>query len=603
MPRIGSVFLSLTLFTLPALAEDVRFSMSVDRQKVGTEDTFTLEIIVGGAPHGAAVRFPTPPSFEILGRAVSDQMSFSAGAGGAGIITSLKKHTFTMRALKTGKLTIPPAILSSAGREYRTNSITLEVLEGRLGGDRPRRHAAPFGLPPGFGFPDDDMESLVDPEIPTSDSDLFLRATLDKTEAVVGEQLTYSLHIYARLDLSSVDNVKPPKLDGFYSADVRAPTTLMPEQRLLNGVPYRQYLLRSRAIFPLKPGTITIEPAEADITTGNLFASRRVSRTSNAVTVKVGPLPPGGQSGLVGQWRLGREVSQSRVSLGDPLQVKVRVQGKGNLQAVQLPALNAPAAFRTYDPETKDSTETKGHALMGQRTVEYTLLPQQTGTFVLPAMRLEYFDPEAKAWETSSVEPITITVEPAKGGSNGGGSGVASLEGAKNQLVGGGLKSLRHTASFVAPGGPLWNRPWFLPVTLAPLIFSLVALGFGLVRQAAGQQSPEALKRQQAKAAHQRLVGAQRLATEGSTADFYAEVEHALVSFLEAKLSAPLKGLTRPELTARLDLAGVASTDRDRIAAVFELCDLGRYAPGMGETSARKRALEEAARAMEGWPA
>jgi len=447
------------------------------------------------------------------------------------------------------------------------------------------------------------MEALVEPEIPTSDSDLFLRATLDKAEAVVGEQLTYTLHIYARLDLSSVDNVKPPKLDGFYSADVKVPTTLMPEQRLLNGVPYRQYLLRSRAIFPLKPGTITIEPAEADITTGNLFASRRVNRKSNAVTVKVSPLPPGGKSGLVGQWRLSRELSQSKVTLGEPLQVKVRVQGKGNVQTVQLPALNAPAAFRTYDPEAKDTTEAKGNALMGQRTLEYTLLPQQTGTFVLPALRLEYFDPSSKSWETTSVEPVPITVEPGTvGAAVGVSSPTAAVDGPKNQLIGGGLRPLRHTASFIAPGGPLWGRPWFLPLAFVPLLFALVTLGFALVQKATGKKSPEALQRLQAKAAQQRLVEAQRLATGGSTAEFYAEVEHALVSFLEAKLGASLKGLTRPELAQRLEPSGVAPGDRDRIIAVFELCDLGRYAPGMGEASARRRAIEEAARAMEGWP-
>lgn len=602
MRRTGSALLTL-LVAMPAFAADVQFYMSVDRQKVGTEDTFVLEIVLGGAPQGAVVQFPAPADFEVLSRAVSDQMSFSAGAGGAGIITTMKKHTLTMRALRAGKLTIPAAVLSTEGREYRTSPVTMEVVEGRLGGERRRRPTSPFDLP-GFGFPGVDPEALAEPEVPTSDSDLFLRATLDKAEVVVGEQLTYTLHIYARLDLSSVDNVKPPKLDGFYSADVRVPTTLMPEQRVINGIPYRQYLLRARAIFPLKPGTVTIEPAEADITTGNLFASRRVARKSNPVTVKVTPLPPGGKTGLVGQWRLSREVSATTVALGDPVQVKLKVQGKGNVQAVQLPPLNAPAGLRTYDPEAKDSTEAKGNALIGQRTVEYTLLPQQTGTFVLPALRLEYFDPSTKTYETSSVEPVTVTVEPSSAGATtmGGASAIANPDAPKNQLVAGGLRPLRHTATLQSPGGPLWGRPWFLPLTLFPLTLSVLALGVTFARQAAAKKSPEALQRLQAKAAQQRLVVAQGLLARGSTVDFYAEVEHALVSFLEAKLGAPLKGLTRPELVARLDAAGVPSAERDRIAAVFELCDLGRYAPGMGEPSARRRAIDEAAAALEGWP-
>lgn len=606
MARTGSALLALlsTSVALPALAGEVQFYMSVDRQKVGTEDTFTLEIVVGGAPQGAVVQFPPPKDFEVLSKAVSDQMSFSAGMGGAGVITTLRKHTLTLRALKTGHLTIPGAVLATSGKELRASPVSLEVVEGRLSAERPRRSRTPFGLPPGFGFPDDDLQSLVEePDLPTSDSDLFLRATLDKAEAVVGEQLTYSLSIFSRVALSSVDNVKPPKLDGFFSADVKAPTTLMPEQRLINGVPYQQYLLRSRAIFPLKTGTISIEAAEADITTGSLFAGRRLSRKSNPVKVTVHPLPPGGTSTLVGQWRLTREVAQTQVALGEPVQVKVKVQGRGNVQSVRLPPLNAPAAFRTYDPEAKDNVEVKGNALVGQRTVEYTLLPQQTGTFLLPAMRLEYFDPSSKAYEATTAEPVAIVVGPASRAAPSASTAVA--EGAdtpKNQLVGGGLKPIRHTASFESSAGPLWSRGWFLPLALAPVAFSLLGLGVGLVRQRSGRRSPEALQRLKANAAKKRLLSAQRLAAAGSTGDFYAEVEHALTSFLEAKLGTPLKGLTRPELTARLEGTTAAPEVRQRVAAVFELCDLGRYAPGMGEPSARRRALEDAAAAMEGWP-
>lgn len=603
MPRIGSALLTLVL-SLPASAEEVQFYMSVDRQKVGTEDTFALEIVIGDAPSGASVQFPSSPNFEVLGRSQSDQMSFSAGLGGAGVITSVKKHTLTLRALRAGKLTIPAAVLTAGGKEYRTSPITLKVVEGRLGSDRPRRRSSPFGLPPGFGFPDDDFEAMVEPDVAPSDADLSLRATLDKTEVVVGEPITYSLSIVSRLDLSSVDNVKPPKLDGFYSADIKAPTTLMPEQRVINGVPYRSYLLRSRALFPLKPGTLTIEPAEADISRGTFFSSRHVSRKSNALTVKVLPLPPGGSTNVVGQWKLTREVSQVTASLGEPLQVKLRVQGRGNLQAVQLPPLNAPAAFRTYDPETKDSTEVRGNALVGQRTAEYTLLPQQTGTFVLPALTFQYFDPSEKSWETTTVEPVSVTITAARASAVAASPSGAqpALDAPKNQLVGGGLRPLRHAASFAMPASPLWSRGWFIPLTLAPLALSLAGLGFGLARRATAHQSPEALQRHQAKAAHHRLLGAQRLAEGASASAFYAEVQRAVESFLEAKLGAPVKGFTRPELTARLEAAGVPADARVRFAAVLELCDLGRYAPGLGEATARERALSEATAAMEGWP-
>ncbi len=61
-------------------------------------------------------------------------------------------------------------------------------------------------------------------------------------------------------------------------------------------------------------------------------------------------------------------------------------------------------------------------------------------------------------------------------------------------------------------------------------------------------------------------------------------------------------GLTRPQLDEAMTAAKVPEPVRKRVLAVFENCDLGRYAPGMGDPSARRHALDDAAHAMEVWP-
>lgn len=615
MRRTGSALALVLLASATALAE-VEFTMQADRQKVGTEDTFRLEIVVANAPEGAVLQLPAPQDFEVLGRSESTQMSYTMGAGGAGVIKQVRKHTLTMRANRPGTLTIPPAALQTATKQFKTQPVTLEVVRGRLAPERPTRRAPPnpFGLPPGFpGIPDLDdddplahvplPEPLDEPAIPRGDSDLFLRMSVDKGEVYVGEQVMLTIHIYSRVDLASVDGVTMPKLEGFLSQDFKSPTQLMPESRTISGVPYREYLLRQKALFPMKAGEQHIDAPEADITTGVFFAGRRVYRKGNEVKLKVRPLPPGGQTSVVGRWRLAREVSQTEVALGEPVQVKLVVEGRGNLQTVQLPPLGAPASFKTFDPETTDKPSTSKSHVGGSRTVEYTLVPQQTGTFTLPALTLQYFDPEQRRYEETRVDEVTLTVRPGTGGSTVVTvPGVpVGLDGPKNQLVGGGLKSLRHTARFAPPAKATWAQRWFLPVAAAPFALTLLGFGFAFVRGALGQQSPEAKKKQQAKAARRRLAAAEKLLKQGSTADFYAEVARALTSFMEAKLDAPVAGLTRAELSEKLAAAGIEEAERARIGAVLETCDMGRYAPGMGEAAARRRALEDAALAMEGW--
>ncbi len=615
MARTGSALaVALLLAAAPALAE-VEVTMQADREKVGTEDTFRLEIVVANAPEGAVVQLPAAEDFEVLGRSQSTQMSYSLGPGGAGVITQVQKHTLTMRANRTGTLTIPPAAVQTAAKLYKTRPVVIEVVRGRLSPERAKRGQPPtnpFGFPPGFpgfgGLDDQDdplggEPRLDEPTVPRGDSDLFLRMSLDKSEAYVGEQVMVTIHLYSRVDLSSVDSVTMPKLDGFLSQDFKTPNQLMSEQRVIGGVPYREYLLRQKAVFPLKAGTVTIEAPEADITTGIFYAGRRVHRRGNELKLVVRALPPGPATTAVGRWRLSREVSQTEVALGEPVQVKLVLQGRGNLQGVQLPPLGAPAAFKVFDPETSDKPSTSKSHVGGTRTIEYTLVPQQTGTFVLPALTVPSFDPETRKYDELRVDEITLKVNPGAGGASVGPNPTVpmGLDGPKNQLIAGGLKSLRHTAHFRPPASSLTAQRWFLPLALAPLGLTVLMGAFLFARGALGAETPESLKKKQARAARKRLAAGEKLLKTGSTADFYAEIERALTSFMSAKLGTPVTGLVRADLVTKLTEAGVAEAERVRIVAVLETCDLGRYAPGMGEFGARRKALSDAAAAMEGW--
>jgi hypothetical protein len=623
MARTGNALAiaGLLLAAAPSVAAELEFYMTVDRNKVGTEDTFRCEIVVSNAPEGAVVQFPAPNDFEVLSRSESTQMSYSVGAGGMGQIKQVRKYTLILRATRAGALTIPAAGLQTASRTYKTDAIKLEVVPGRLAPDprtQKRPSPNPFGLPPGLppGFPFSDDDDLAAPgpgldpfeeddvSIPRSDSDLFLRASLDRPEVYVGEQVTLSLYIYSRIDLMGVDSVIMPKLEGFLAQDIATPTNLAPEMRTIGGVPYRAYLLRSKALFPMRPGDVTIEPVESDISSGVFpFSGRKIRRKSNALSLKVKAVPRGVAN--VGRWRLSSTVNQTDVALGEPVQLKLILEGRGNLKAVTLPKLDAPSSFRVFDPQQTEKTSVVKNHVGGQRVVEYVLVPQQTGTFTLPALVLEYFDPESQQVETSAIDAVTITVRPSGTGAQATSvpTNTAPVDpAARNQLVGGGLKPLRNTATFSEVKPAAWSRPAFPSLALGPVGLGLLLGLAALIRGQFGREDAQRRLDRQAKAARKRLAQAQKVSATGSTSDFYAEVEKALRSFLEARLGQPVSGLTRPQLDTAMQGAQVPDDVRARVLGVFETCDLGRYAPGMGDAAARRRALDDAAHAMEVWP-
>ncbi len=612
---LKAALLALT-FAGTAFAE-VEFYQTVDHPEVGLEDTFRLTIVVSDAPDGAQLKFPASGDLEVLSTSQSTQASYHLGGGGSGVIQRVQKYVRVMRATRVGTINIPPATLTTSNKTYRTESIQLTVKKGRLHDSQAQRPLPdpfrnfPFpSLPDPFAGQggDEDEDAAPDIDIPRSDSDLFLRATVDKQDLFVGEQTTLSLYIFSRVDLSSVDQVSMPKLDGFWSEDVESPNQLSGEQKIINGVPYRAYLLKRRALFPVKAGKLTINSAEADITTGFLFAGHRVHRKSNELTLRVRPLPPGApgpvSNASVGEWRLSTEVSQTQTELGQPVTVRVSLEGRGNLKNSTLPPLTGPAALKIYDPTTSDRPTVTRGKIGGRRTQEYLVMAQQTGTFTLPALSLHYFNPEAQKYETTRTDPITLTVVPGAGGTTAlskAGPAVANEGAPKNVLAAGGLRALRHQASFEEKAAPAWRRPFFLPALLSPVGLWL-ALGIaGLVRSRLSHEDDASKKSKQAREARRRLAGAEKLKERGAADAFYGEVEKALLQFLEAKLGIPVGGLRREDLSERLRAAGVPAEQQQRVVSVLDDCDVGRFAPGAAGPEARDRALDAAAAAMEAW--
>jgi hypothetical protein len=617
MRRIGSVRLAVFLSVIAlagagrALAE-VELSQNVDRAEVGLDDVFRLTVTVSDAPDSAQLQFPASSDFNILSKSESSQMSYQLGGGGPATIRRTHKYTLLMAAKRVGTLTIPPTVVSIGGKAYKTEPVQITVKRGHVddpraqrGGPRPNDPFRRFGLP-GFGGFDDEGDGFPEVDVPRSDSDLFLRSSLDRDEVFVGDQVTLSLYIFSRVDLSSVDAVNLPKLDGFWSEDVESPTQLTGEQKVLNGVPYRAYLLKRRALFPVKAGKISIGAAEADITTGFLFAGRRLHRTGNELSLKVKPLPPGAPAGFaaanVGRWRLSSEISQSQVQLGQPVTVKVSLEGRGNLKNTVMPSLTAPSSVRIYDPTVNEKPSNNKGKVGGRRVQEYLMMPQQTGSVTLPGLAFSYFNPETGHYETSKTDPIELMVTGTEGAKlvASGASGSGDSNAAKNVLGVGGLRPLRHQAHFSQPGVPLWRSRFFVPALLAPIGAWLAFALVGLVRARLSHEDEVSLKKKRTRAARRRLSAAEKLKKTGNQTEFYAEVEKALVQFLEAKLNLPVVGLTRDALAARMSEADVPEKCRAQVLLVLDTCDVARFAPG-GAEPARERVLDDAEAAMESW--
>jgi len=588
MRRTGSPLAILLVVAAPLLALAAAptpvVTQDVDRTEVGTEDVFVLTVRASDVPSGSSLQLPDMPTVETIGTSRGTETSIRVDSGGPRVqqVSTLRVR---LRAQKPGKLVLLPAELHTSSGVFRSQPVTLTVKAGHVadsGGGRTRPD--PFNTSP---FPEDEdnpFDAFRRRTQPTGERELFLRGELDKKEVYQGEQATLSLWIYARVDLSRVDAVTMPKLDGFWTEDVETPKELTSETRTVDGVPYRAYLLRRLALFPVKSGQREIGPVEADITTGFLFAGRREHRASQPLTLKVKALPPGAPPGFqpsaVGSWTLGSELTSERTELGAPVTLRLTVEGRGNVKDLVLPRPAVPPALKLFDPTTSDKTSTVRSRIQGRRTQEFLVLPQQTGTFEIPAMELAYFDPDTGRYERSRTAPLTLTVVPGAGSSTlATSAGRGDEPTARNVLNATALRPLRVQAELDRPQPP-WRRGWFLALLAFPPLAFVGMLAGQAVQRHRARSDPRGEQRRREQRARARLAA---LRTSGPRLDdvaFSAEVDGAVAELLSLQLGAPVTGLTREALRARLAEAGAPPELQARVVRIQDACDEVRFAPG-----------------------
>ena len=586
--RTGRALCAALLCALPALgAAEVELSAAADASEVALDGTLVLRVTARYSSKGPAGDLQVPPfaDFDIVSRSQSEQLSFSL-SGGSATIERTVTTSLMLTPKRVGDLTIEPIKLEFRGKTYQTDPIGIRVV--------PAGQAAGGGRGP--DAPPDRRNDAAEPfaDVHPGQRDLVLRAAVDNDHPFVGQQVTWSLYLLARTNVSSIEKLSSPRLDGFWSLDIEAPQQLVPEQRILDGVPYTAYLLRRRALFPLRAGAATIDPAEVQVVTGfgMLFSRGSSRRSSQPIQLEVQPLPPGKPPGFdagnVGQWTLQATAEPEAVVVGQPITFRLVASGRGNVRDLRLPRLPEIPGIRAYEATTADKDTIERGKVNGTRTVEQLLVPERTGALEIPALSMDVFDPALKQYRTLRTERIPLRVNPGQAGLP------ASEAAPQNLLSAGGIRPIRLRLGSVQRAAPPWTQPWFWPLLGAPPFGVALALGIAGLRRMLQVDPGEKRVRLARGAAARRLKGARALLQRGESLAFYAEVARAVTGYLLDKQGVAAAGLTREELAAALGARGYGEETVRRVIRVLDDCDRARFAPGSSDAPAREAMLGRA---------
>jgi hypothetical protein len=555
----------------------VKFYTMVSESAIDQHETFQVQYIIEGANSIKQFEVPRFKDFE-----VAEMFDYSTSSYGQGRALDTYSKIIVLMASKKGKFTVPGATAVINGKQMRSNALPVSVMGGGLLG---LNSLDPNEI-------NTDEESILHPGDNINDKiekNLFLRVETSKNSCYVGEPLEVVYKLYSRLNTNS-QVMKRPSLTGFSVMEMVDSYDGKAAIDKLNGRSYFTNLVRKVQLFPLQEGTYTLDPAEIEsvvhfIKTDEPANKKRVPSMNNRnatpmfpiavdhrtiirtspVTITVKPLPtanqPADYSGAVGQFKLAVKAPSTPIHAGDLVKIQVTVSGSGNLSLLTPPVIKWPKGVDTAEPAVKENVNKYIFPLSGSKTFEYSFAAPDTGDYVIPVVRLPYYDPKEKKYKTATSDSITMHVLP----------GVKKADPGAGVLVSQG--------SGIEP-----KYYWFGAIVLAIIAaigYQVVSLGKGKKKELKKGAAPVPVKEtptpQQIVAG---LLKNAKLALQLNQQQvFYREVQQALWQTVRDNWQVLPSKLNKYHTAGLLAEKGVSADTIRNFSAVLDECEWALYTP------------------------
>ena len=462
---------------------------------------------------------------------------------------------------------------------------------------------------------------------PEETDQIKLRVRLSQDECYVGEAIRATWTLYFAANLSSLNMAVPVLGDPRFAVPEFTPGIDAANQRQYRRLRFADFeaiavqseetldgkryatLSFEKILIPRVPGRQEFPPstAYAEIVVGrrrtnDIFnpvreVTRRMAAPSNPLTLTVKPLPAEGRpanfSGHVGRFRISAVAEPTNVSVGDPIDLTILLEGPEYLDAVDCPDLTAQASL-TADfriSQNSEPGETKDRRKIFRRIIRAT----HPDVREIPPIELPYFDSAKGAYETARSRPIPIQVRATKVVTAQDAEGNTPLAPAarKARTRAQGLAANYEDASVLRnqqAGIQAWlsSPAWLGTIAGLPLAYFVLAAIVVLHRRR--HADPRAVQARKAlRACRQELSRAE------TDNDPHACVLAAIRAFCGAKFGLAAGALTYEDVAPRLALADVPPEDCEQLRELFAQCEAGRYA---GAASAPPEQLAARARAL-----
>lgn len=247
-----------------------------------------------------------------------------------------------------------------------------------------------------------------------ADSLCYGSVSLEPSWAYLEQQVLYRVRIFRREDVSEVNWLEPLSFPSFRAEWLPGRS---PDRRIFGTGSHFLVFEERRALFPLRPGRLSIPSATLRCTVLNGSERHDVTAPVPSVSLEVKPLPEAGRppefSGVVGRVEILATLGQRRVRLGEAVPLTVTVRGVANVWRARTPLPEAleEARIDVFQAPPKLSLD-PGARLSARLSLRFDLVPHERGRVQIPSISLPYFDPELGRYALAETGPLEVEVAP-----------------------------------------------------------------------------------------------------------------------------------------------------------------------------------------------
>ena len=562
------------IWCIPAFAEDISFEASVSSQHIALNEAAQLTLTVNGSKEDIdPINLPTIDGFDAKYIGPSTSIAITNGE-----YHSERSFAYNLFPSKTGHFQIPSISATIAGKSYSTLPIDVEVVANR---------------PQNAQNSSDEASAAVD----DLKNKIFISVSAAQNDAYLNQQVPLSVKLF--VNGLPLRDIQLPKLEknGFTLGEF----THQQGTQVVEGIQYDVIEFKTD-VYPSRTGELDIGPAEVEGNVvyktktgkrnpfagtawddddffkgvfGDSYSARPITITSKPFHLNVSAWPTEGKpqdfSGAVGQFDFTASVSPQEAKVGDPLTLRMNLNGKGNFKNIQLPVFEHQE-FKSYDPKIQDG--------VGTKALEQVIIPASDKITEVPEIRFSYFDPSTKEYKTITQGPFPIKIIAPDPGQEFKAVGFTEISHDKTSLPSQPSQSVLQNLWVKIAGRAVAfaHNIWFWCGVALAMIIAIGVWAWRRYQYRLANDHRFARRRKALGSARKSLEQARNYMHSGNVKEFYALLAKALRDYLADQWHKPSAAITVEMITQEFKVQNIDASYVTQIKSILEQCDLVCFA-------------------------